>query len=61
MPETWLEAIAECREAIAYADEVADGLLSDPSFDANLDPFGDDLGPDVYDDESWRDEPETEW
>ncbi len=65
MPETWLEAIAEQREAIlaqwAHEDEVADGILSDP----NMTPWGDDLGPtlpsDDPDDESWRDEPEVEW
>lgn len=31
MTQTWLEAIAEHRERIAYADEVADGLLSAPA------------------------------
>lgn len=67
MAETWLEAIAEQREAIleswertAHQDDVADGLQSEPT--ANLTPWGDDLGPLPDDeDQSWRDEPEVEW
>lgn len=60
MPETWLEAIAEQRERMAHEDEVADGILSDPSM-TGLDEHGDAIPDFALDDESWRDEPEMEW
>lgn len=65
---TWLEAIAEQRDLIVgswqrrdHEDEVADSLLSDPDFVTGLDEYGDAIPDFALDDESWRDEPETEW
>ncbi len=32
-------AMSEERERLAYLDDIADGLISDPDFDVDLDPF----------------------